>query len=301
MSTDPLSLLEPLSLPTLLTFVALFASVIALWLPLRFAWGTLLTIAVIIGYSAGVLTGPALFPMGAMAIVCWLYRQQNETSKPLFPGVKLVLAIAVVVLALLLGLHVFPGFNNPVYVRDLVLSPGAASYTRKLTFDTWIAGILVLGLCYDGLIHTRREWIEAFKRAWPVIVINTVVIVPLALAMGFVHFDPKWTTYYFVWAVIYLFFVILGEEALFRGFIQRELAQALSKRPFGQGIAIGITAVLFGLVHFDGGIGYIVLATIAGIGYGITFQRSGRIEMSILAHFTLNSMRFLLFTYPYLA
>lgn len=54
--------------------------------------------------------------------------------------------------------------------------------------------------------------------------------------------------------------------------------------------------MLFGLVHFGGGIRYVVLATIAGVGYGLAFHRSGRIEMSMLAHFTVNSIRFLFFT-----
>jgi len=40
------------------------------------------------------------------------------------------------------------------------------------------------------------------------------------------------------------------------------------------------------------------LAIVVGTGYGWAFQRSGRIEMSMLAHFALNTTRFLLLTYP---
>jgi membrane protease YdiL (CAAX protease family) len=56
--------------------------------------------------------------------------------------------------------------------------------------------------------------------------------------------------------------------------------------------------VLFGLAHIAGGWRYVALATVAGAGYGTVFYRSRRIEASILAHFTLNAVHFLLFTYP---
>lgn len=292
--------LEPLAPSTLLTFAALLGSVIAIWLPYRFAWAVLLTLAVILGYGAGVLSGPAFIPIAGLALACWLYRYRAQQVSAVFPGARVLLAVAIVFVSLLLGFHVFPGFHNPVYVNALVFSPGAAPYTRSLTFDTWVVGVLLLGLCYEVILRTRREWIEALKRAWPVIVINMIVLVPLAVMLGFVRFDPKWTNYYLVWAVIYLFFVIMTEEAFFRGFIQKELAGAMSKYRAGAWVALGVTALLFGLSHFDGGIAYVVLASVAGVGYGLAFLRSGRIEMSILAHFGVNSMRFLLFTYPYL-
>jgi membrane protease YdiL (CAAX protease family) len=56
--------------------------------------------------------------------------------------------------------------------------------------------------------------------------------------------------------------------------------------------------VLFGLAHAHGGPALVVLATFAGIGYGAAYQRSGRIEAAILAHFALNAAHFLMFTYP---
>jgi uncharacterized protein len=41
--------------------------------------------------------------------------------------------------------------------------------------------------------------------------------------------------------------------------------------------------------------------TLAGLGYALAFRASGRIEMAILAHFSLNAVHFLLLTYPGLA
>jgi hypothetical protein len=42
----------------------------------------------------------------------------------------------------------------------------------------------------------------------------------------------------------------------------------------------------------------IVLATIAGVGYGWIFWRTNRIEASILTHFLVNTTHILCFTYP---
>jgi membrane protease YdiL (CAAX protease family) len=44
-----------------------------------------------------------------------------------------------------------------------------------------------------------------------------------------------------------------------------------------------------------------VLAGLAGLGYAVVYQRTMRLEMSVLAHFTVNAVHFLLFTYPALA
>ena len=73
--------------------------------------------------------------------------------------------------------------------------------------------------------------------------------------------------------------------------------QGLSGKPGGTAIALSITAVLFGLAHLPGGIDYVMLATVAGIGYGWSYYRTGHIEAAILTHFTLNALHFLLFTY----
>lgn len=51
-----------------------------------------------------------------------------------------------------------------------------------------------------------------------------------------------------------------------------------------------------------GGPTYVVLSTVAGVGYGRAYLHAGnRIEASLLAHFTLNAVHFLGFTYPALS
>ena len=57
--------------------------------------------------------------------------------------------------------------------------------------------------------------------------------------------------------------------------------------------------MLFGIAHAGGGAAMIVLATLAGIGYGLAAWRGG-IEAAVLTHFSVNALRFLLLTYPML-
>jgi membrane protease YdiL (CAAX protease family) len=132
----------------------------------------------------------------------------------------------------------------------------------------------------------------------PLVVINTVVLAVLAVALSYLHWQPKWTPLFWIWSASNLFLTCLSEEAFFRGFIQRELTLALRDSRFGSAVAIGVSAALFGLAHFAGGVSYVVLAMAAGVGYAIIFHITRSIEMSMLAHFALNTTHFLLFTYP---
>jgi hypothetical protein len=118
------------------------------------------------------------------------------------------------------------------------------------------------------------------------------------MALGYLTWQPKWTSLFWIWAPVNLFFTCLSEEALFRGFIQRELASALHGTRYGNWVAIAVSALLFGLAHFAGGASYVALAAAAGVGYAIVYQRTQSIEMAMLAHFALNATHFLLFTYP---
>lgn len=275
------------------TYAVLLVSVICLWLPMQHLWAAALVLAIALGYFAGVLTGLAAFPIALLGIACWLYRMNVER-----PTIRGLLAIVILATTLVLGMHLVPGFHNAVLAERVVLSPGAAAYTLRLNFDKTAAGILLVGLCYAGLIQSAAEWRDAWRRTWHVIAANIVIVVVLAWVLGYVDVDPKWTSLFVPWAIVNLLFVCVSEEAFFRGFIQRQLSQHLEGRRFGSAIAVMTSAVLFGLAHFGGGFTYVLLSTVAGAGYALAFQRSGRIEMSILAHFSLNAIHFLLFTYP---
>ena len=95
-----------------------------------------------------------------------------------------------------------------------------------------------------------------------------------------------------------LLFTCTAEEALFRGLLQHQLTKHFINISAGKWIAVTVAALLFGLAHIGGGWLYVAIATVAGFGYGMVYQLTGRIEASIICHFGLNLTHILFFTYP---
>ncbi len=71
----------------------------------------------------------------------------------------------------------------------------------------------------------------------------------------------------------------------------------MKKYPWGDYLALLIASLLFGTMHF-GGVKYTLLASVAGIFYGLIYQKTKSIEASIAAHFSLNLAHFTALTYP---
>jgi uncharacterized protein len=289
------------------TFVALFAAVLsALLLPVRESTSPLnkichprvwLAIASICGYVAGVLDAVAL----AVLLFAWLLCEWHARVTTVY-GLARALSFGAVVLAMLgLGAHFLPGFHNPLVLDQVVLSPGAEPYSLFLNFDKTVAGILLIAVCYrderiQPTIRLGFGWLLAL------VAINVVVLIAASHALGYVRFDPKWTGVFWLWAAANLFSTCLSEEAFFRRFLLQEIETGLLTRGVhprvGAGVALSSSALLFGLAHFAGGPRYVALATLAGLGYGYIYQRTRRIEWAMCAHFAMNAVHFLWFTYP---
>lgn len=270
--------------------VLLLASVVSLWLAPRRGWILLLVATLLVGYAANVMHGTAAIWVALLAGSLLIYRRFSLRS------VRVVSAIAIVAIVLLLGLHVLPGFSNPLLVRNVVLGPDAVPYTLYFNFDKTIAGILLLGI--GGMPSSMSPLSQTLRRAVPIMAATVLVVMMLSLAMGYVRFEPHWHSLFWIWAITNLFLTCLSEEAFFRAFIQRETHSALCKRSYSSALAVCVSALLFGVAHFAGGWQYIVLATVAGLGYSLVYHRTRRIELAMLAHFALNATHFLLFTYP---
>lgn len=286
----------------LIPYVCLSAAILSSWLTRGFnrlvTLAAFLVLAIGSGIVAGVLSPTAFLPIGAFGALCWVY--SLHLTKPM----RVPLAIAVVVASLALMAHVVPGFSNLLIVKDAIVSPGAAPFTLYLNFDKALIGLFLLAYA-TPLAASRTEWIEMLRTALPRIVILVAAVLAVAFAANYVHLDPKWPTPWFLpfWMWSNLLITCTAEEAVFRGVIQRTLTGDANYAPALQTIArICGAAALFGIAHAAGGAGTVVMATIAGAGYGWVYWRSGnRIEASILAHFLLNSTHILFFTYPALA
>jgi membrane protease YdiL (CAAX protease family) len=280
-------------------YICLSAAIVSLWLTRGLnrltSIATFLTLAIGSGIVAGVLSPTALLPIGAFGALCWFY------SLHLAKTMRVPLAIAVVVASLALMAHVVPGFSNLLIVKDAIVSPGATPFTLYLNFDKALIGLFLLAFA-TPLVASRTEWLAMLRAALPRILVVIAIVLVAAFALGHVRFEPKWQAFFPLWAWSNLLFTCTAEEAVFRGVIQRTIAGDANPSTRRAIASLLIAAVLFGAVHFAGGPRAIVMATIAGAGYGWIYWRSGnRIEASILAHFLLNVTHILFFTYPALA
>ena len=275
----------------------LILSVFALWWPTSaMGWVVLFLVSIVLGLWFDVLAWQALMPIVVLGAAC-LALARWKPKRYAMP-LTIILAGIVAVVAFGLGAHLFPGFTTHTVYADIVLSDGAAPYSKSLSFDKTIAGLLLLGLLVPR-INSRGQWTHMVMRGTPYAAITVVVVLSTALFTGYVRFDPKWTTLFFPWLLLN-FLTCVTEEAFFRGFIQSQLAKALVRIPRADIIALLITAVLFGLAHIAGGTQYVALATLAGVGYGWVYYKTRRIEGAILTHLALNATHFVFFRYPYL-
>ncbi len=185
--------------------------------------GSKMAVAVVAGYASGVLEGLAIVSIAAFAGICIGYDRARALpaqswKRRLAIGLN---AFGILVLGLLLGMHVLPGFHNFLVLDNVVFSSGAAPYTLYLNFDKTLVGVFILGLCHQPLLRRGKQWAEAFRRAAPIVPIHIALVAVGAAAIGYLTWQPKWVPLFAVWAPVNLFFVCLSEEAVFRGFIQR--------------------------------------------------------------------------------
>ena len=205
-------------------------------------------------------------------------------------GIFLLMGIA-------LSKHMLPGFNNLIIFDKIQFSADSAPFTMYLNFDKTVVGIFI----YLFLLKKREA--VSWQEKDSFITIKTFAILvlfmlPLALATHYVRIDPKLPPQTWLWALNNLFFVCVAEEALFRGLIQGGLTKLAPNTSWWKWLPLVVSSLLFGLVHYEGGLPYIVLAAFAGVFYGYTYWKTNKIQSSIFVHFGLNLTHFLLFSYP---
>lgn len=286
---------------TYLTFGLLLAAVLGLWINRAF-WVAALSAAVLSGILTGALHWLAAVWIAVLALLALVYVRVRDNAALSNKALWQTLAgLAFAIYAVAMSLALLPGFHRVVLVEPQVLSPGASPYGISVGFPKVATGIVILGLINPLLVRSWNELGRVLARAFPIYILTAVVGMVVVISMGYSSFAPKWTTLFLWFLPVNLLFTCLSEEGFFRGFVQHELSRIGSNRALASGIALTVAAILFGLVHFGGGVQYVLAATVAGLGYGWAFLRTGRIEAAMAVHFGVNATHFLLFTYPRLA
>ncbi|SAL44518.1 abortive infection protein [Caballeronia cordobensis] len=273
-------------------FIALFLAAAAVWSPAP-RW--LVPGLLVIAYGAA-LAGGQITPLAAMPLALLLAAAAavapHRRAWLRYAGHALFIALAVA-----LSLHWLPGFHNPRVIGPERLSAEAVPFTMYLNLDKPLVGFWLL-LAWPWT-RPRHGTLASMKAGMASLAGTTIVCLLLALALGMVRWEPKWPSSTWLFMLNNLLLVTMTEEAFFRGYVQGGLSRLFKRFAYGDIIALMIAALVFGLAHFPGGWHWIVLASLAGIGYGLAY-RFGGLAAAIVAHFGLNAAHFLLFTYPML-
>lgn len=279
-------------LPSATTWLALFAAA-------AFAWhrpqhGLSVGLAAL-GYACALafgMLGPlALAPLALLAAAAWGVMPERPRA------VRIAAHVVFAAIAIALSLHLIPGFHNPRVIGPTRFTPDAAPFTMYLNLDKPLVGLWLVWVL--PWVAPDIPLSRALRTGAVAAVATAAARLAGALAFGMVGWAPKWPPSGWLWLVNNVLLVTLAEEALFRGYVQGGLTRALHAFAWGPWAALAIGAVLFGAAHAAGGWQWIVLGTVAGVGYGLAWRRGGLLA-SALAHAGLNVIHFGLFTYPML-
>ncbi|MBH0002987.1 CPBP family intramembrane glutamic endopeptidase [Pseudoalteromonas sp. SWYJZ12] len=260
-------------------------------------WHYLLALSVVSAYFQGYINLYALLLTGLYVV---LYYCVLNTKQPI---IRATLSTVFIVSSLALALHWVPDFNNlPIVINERITSD-AIAFTLYANFDKAMAGLFLCAYFYSNKKTLKADSNKAdplnVKQATLIIITTVLASLTAALMLGLVSFNPKVPDFWLAFMAINLLFTCVAEEALFRGLLQTKLSKIITPTRLAI-LAPVITAGIFALAHFAGGINYVLVSFIAGLGYGYVFYKTQRLEWAILCHWLVNVCHFFLFTYPML-
>lgn len=251
----------------------------------------LLSLGYALALSVGQLALPSLFAF-ALLLLGGAAALQTRSRVGRYLGHVLFVLVAIG-----LALHGLPGFHNGRVIDAMLLTPDAVPFSLHLNLDKPLIGFWLLLVC-PWLVNrrsTRRVLVSA-TAAWAV---TSLLALGGASLLGIVNWAPKWPEQGGWWLLNNLLLVSLVEEVLFRGYIQGGLSRCLKSWPQGETLALLGAASIFGLAHLGAGWQWVVLATLAGVDYGLAY-RFGGLAAAVTTHVALNTVHFVFFTYPML-
>lgn len=240
------------------------------------------------------LTAVAIFELGLFGTIAYFATRGNTYGLQ-----KTILNLLIIFFALALAMHLLPGFNNPVLIANIKFSADAAPFIQYANFDKASVGLILLAFFCRRVKDSTEGWQILRRISLPTLITITGVIAS-GVMMKYVKPDIKLPAPTLIFLMTNLLFTCVVEEAFFQGFLQERFANALKSLRLGGFIAILLSGALFGIAHVAGGSRYVILATFSGMGYAYIYALVRRIEAPIFAHFALNAIHFVSFTYPYI-
>lgn len=208
--------------------------------------------------------------------------------------------ICVILIFLSLGLHVLPGFQNQLMVEQVSIKSLSQPFSMYINFDKGLAGLIVFLVLIKRSATTLSN--EVFLKATLISLATIIFTLSAALVLDIVDINLDYllgTSFLIIFVVNQIMIVCLAEEVFFRGIIQERLYSVFRQdNAYYRAVPVGVTAIIFGVVHLAGGVHYMFVAMVAGLGYGLVYQVTRRVEFSIACHFLLNIIHLGVLSYP---
>lgn len=291
MSTLTILLSNPLAS---LAYLLLVITIISCWiLPKYYIFAPIYVVAYACAFAGGVVSTISLLPLSVIIVCLLCLKLSPKRFFHFFAG------MIVAVIGTGMMVHMVKGFDNLLVLKAVQFGDSAIPINMYLNFDKASLAILLLGL-HIPLIQEKEKWKHVILIAIPWIAFSAIVLFLFSKAIDLVHIDikiPKESLYFIV---INLFFMVIPQEAFFRGFLQNEIIKCLSNKA-APILAILCVSLLFGFIHFFfvPNIYYILGVMIASLLYGTIYYFSESIESCIITHFSVNLIHFFFFTYPF--
>ena len=247
----------------------------------RFGWGVFTT------WLA------AAFLMGTVEFTALLAIAAGLGLALSLPKLRGPLAIAghfaLVMWAVAIAAHLFPGFNNLLALEQVQSGPLSAPYSLHLNQDKPIV-FLALLLAWPRLL-TQTAPVQ--RTPLVLALIFCAALLPLTVLAGVLEVEPALPAWIGLFLIANLLQTCLVEEAFFRGYLQIGLTDR-----FGPAIGIATASLLFGIAHIGGGWAVTLFATLLGLACGLGLRFGGRLWIPVLMHFTFNVVHLVILTYP---
>jgi membrane protease YdiL (CAAX protease family) len=163
--------------------------------------------------------------------------------------------------------------------------PHLGGFNRIILLDAGLYGFVVIRRL-SNVGFDLRPSLSDLKNGLRELAFYAPIALPVGLTLGFLHPHGEWPgTIKILTSFVSIFFLIaILEETYFRGWWQN-----LLERRIGPNGALIVTAVLFGLSHFNRGATafnrrYVLLASLAGIFYGRAWRSEHRLFASAITH-----------------
>ncbi len=191
------------------------------------------------------------------------------------------------VILLILGLAVDLRWFEPAWPGNLI------GLGKLLLVDAALYGFVVIRRLTGTGFDFHFRWSD-WKTGLRELAFFAPIVIAGGLALGFLHPHHGALRLSMIPAWIYIFiFIAVPEELFFRAWVQN-----LLERRVGRRIALAITAVLFGLSHFNKRLmpfarfnwRYVLLASVAGIFYGRAWREQRRVPASAITHASVDAI-----------